>query len=365
METSEQWVTTCVFADRCFQQPPAHDDSFINQAALFAQKHGLAPLLYGMTLKNPNDAATALNQKLKPSYLNATLRHTRLTHAYHEICQQLAQMQVPHIPLKGIYLSQKYYPDPAYRQMSDIDILVPKTQMEKVFETLSGSPHHIDLLPSDHHLSFRYKDDCMVEVHRYLNSDDVRYRIPTEDIWQRATPLEPSGLIMKMDPAQLMVYLPIHMYYNIQRGGFRLNWFNDLRLVAEQHPELKPDDLGYWLKKWKVEKPFTSVVSLMGLVCEHKLPSVLRPWDKQPGQRQADRLFKMIADSWQQELSMSYQVAWERLVNTKGWRAKLTFAKSKLAPHGERNIVEVTKRLAHLTSNTLRMLSRKRMGKGF
>lgn len=357
MTEPEKWLIDTVFIARHVVLPAEMQNDFLEQLVALAQRHGLAPLLYGMTKGSGDTTVQRLNNLLKPAYFNSTLKNSRLLHDHRQIIHQLHDAHIPVMPLKGIFLSSHYYADAAYRQMSDIDLLVPPELMGKAYEVLSGQPADLSaMLPSDHHLSFTYGNHTYVELHRTLFPSDVAYALPNSDIWSHATPIDETAVALKMDTAQMVVYLALHIYNTLQRGGLRLSWFYDLMLVAEHHPSLSHQELADWVDRWKVEKPFTLVIATMGHLCQPQLPSLYQPWQHSLSARQQRRVERMVSHSAQQDLTMSYRVAWERLAHTKGLMPKWRFIVAKLQTNGRPTPMKVAKRLFHLTYRSVKML---------
>lgn len=80
------------------------------------------------------------------------------------LCEQLNETGIPFVILKGA-ASARYYPKPTYRQMGDIDFLVPPAYFEQAHQLLLNEGYHQLNTETHRHLEFQ-KDNVLFELHR-------------------------------------------------------------------------------------------------------------------------------------------------------------------------------------------------------
>jgi hypothetical protein len=110
-----------------------------------AVQQNLAPLLYrrikdlGITAHLPCE----VYEDLRNRYLYSAASSMRLYHEFGKVMTAMQAAHIPIIPLKGIYLAQTVYKNPALRPMCDIDILVKPNDITlsvDVLKALGYSP---------------------------------------------------------------------------------------------------------------------------------------------------------------------------------------------------------------------------------
>ena len=93
---------------------------------------GLAPLLHRAIGDDVERLAPPRRDALRSADLTARVRHGSLVDAAIEIIDTCHQLQTSVTLLKGISISDEFYPDAHLRPMGDIDILVPRAAYDLV-----------------------------------------------------------------------------------------------------------------------------------------------------------------------------------------------------------------------------------------
>jgi hypothetical protein len=86
---------------------------------------GLAPLLYRAARPGIEQVSAARREMLLSADLSAIAWHGNLIDATREILTACEAQGIRLTLLKGISISDQYYPDPHLRAMGDVDVLVP------------------------------------------------------------------------------------------------------------------------------------------------------------------------------------------------------------------------------------------------
>jgi len=167
------------------------------------------------------------------------------------------------IPLKGIALIQKIYPDMDGRYIGDIDLLVKPGDVLSSAKLLNElgylnpscycfdpeKPYsaYLNSMPFSKPAKIPY----FVHLHWHLLNATVplfMYRIPMEEVWQSAQPERHQDKeILMLDPHHLVVYLSVHafkhsfnkmsLFYDIDKAidfyRDRLDWKAISRVAAD------------------------------------------------------------------------------------------------------------------------------------
>lgn len=187
----------------------------------YAQFQGVAPLLYHR-LKQSGQLPTALpapaQTELHQLYLHSAVANTRLFARTGTILQKLSAENIPVIPLKGLYLSEKVYGNIALRPMSDIDLMVPRQQVAHAVAALQGLGFQAVLpldLPADlarlHSLPFSGPDNFMIDLHWQLVPPESGLALDTAWVWQNARQSVVAGAAVQgPSPEALLLHLGVH-----------------------------------------------------------------------------------------------------------------------------------------------------------
>jgi len=101
-----------------------------------AALHGIAPLVYKAV--KPYAAALCAEagplKELRHAYLSSAVRSDVLLRELRRVVRALAARGIEAIPLKGAWLSQWVYAEPALRPMGDIDLLLRRDEMPAFVE---------------------------------------------------------------------------------------------------------------------------------------------------------------------------------------------------------------------------------------
>ena len=362
LEPHENIVIEILFRNKSVQLIDNFSEQQLEGLLNYCRKNGLAPLLFHR-LNNENHPHKKL---FKTDYLTTAFRNESLKKHGDELLSQFRRNSITYMPLKGFILSQLYYSDSSLRPMSDIDILVPPDQIDKTIDflkdmKLTEASFDINKLdPTEHHIPLIMYKSTPVEIHRSLFPSNVKYNIPVNDIWQHKSSLNHPIYDIVIDIHQLFIYLTLHIYYTGQRGGLRLSWFYDL-LVLIQNNSVQEDKLELWINKWKVSLPFSKVITVLNWLSPESLPDWLSQYAKTKYYDDIKQYIIFFRDSSQQINYYSYQLIWERLFKTKGFKNKLKFIWQRLStdpqnPFDKKPIGSILLRLFRLISNTLKML---------
>lgn len=152
---------------------------FLSETTIsFVTKNGLAAMLCYLSEQGEGAALCSSERQLKGAGLTAKVLTKTLISAMTQIIDHCQNRVEKIVLLKGISISEQYYPTPEIRPMRDIDFLVQKKDLEKVEQILFqlGYQQESDLPKSffaDYHHSmpfFNPETGVWVEVHTGLFS---------------------------------------------------------------------------------------------------------------------------------------------------------------------------------------------------
>lgn len=207
-----------------------------------AKKHGVAPMLQLRSQERDLLLPPAAAEQLRRLYLRSLARNMRLFHERDRILDALTAAHIPVVPIKGAYLAKELYGDIALRSMGDIDLWVPRPQLDAartVMQTQgyasrpkADRPRALqDALTGETQYSKPHAP--MVEIHwNIFPGEWLRHtaRIDEQIIWQRTQPLD-GDLIRQLSPEDTVVQLCVHVAVNHQMSRMGLRTLLDLEFA--------------------------------------------------------------------------------------------------------------------------------------
>jgi hypothetical protein len=221
-----------------------------DETLAIALRHGVAPLLHRAL--QSGGALAGL-----PDYVRARLEEERRATAlvnlrnlgqFWRIARALRERKIPLIALKGLHVAELVYRDISLRPMSDLDILVPRSQLEQAVATLHGLDYGFDedvssaanaMLDTKCNVGLAHRHmDVWLEVHWSLSEPPERYTAALEDIWRSAVPARLGDAdALVMSPEFLLLHICAHLACN-HLFVFSLRALCDIAEIVRAHPEL-------------------------------------------------------------------------------------------------------------------------------
>jgi hypothetical protein len=194
-----------------------------------ALQHRLAPLLHYQSQTRaahwvlPPD----VRDQWKRAFDRSALRALSTRGVIARLNRILLNADIPYAALKGAWLAQHAYPDPALRPMRDIDILVEPDNARTVFDLLGEHGFkrvHDALMPVDHalkhgkHLPPLQCDATGVSVEIHVRLVDESVNLPTSFHWNNAKNLlktsEYRNDIPYLPATDMLLHLIVHAVYD-------------------------------------------------------------------------------------------------------------------------------------------------------
>ena len=153
------------------------------------------------------------------------------------------------LPVKGCWLKEQY-PDIDYRQMSDLDILIPRekaVEARKVMVSLGYSQGDFDDNPR--HTGYLKAPYTGVELHTGLLHEDGGYY---DDVWNRAVPVGSCPGLYRFRAEDEYIFYLLHLYKHLNNAGTGIRSVLDSLVYREIYPQMDRDYIRQELEKWEL-----------------------------------------------------------------------------------------------------------------
>lgn len=203
----------------------------------------LSPLVYkriramqDLEVGIPDDVISILHQ----TCAQIIVKNTFLKDAFDKIIGEFNRLEIDVIPLKGMYLIDKYYKDFSIRQISDIDLLVRESQLAEVCQFFEKCGFEREMyMPlkaakaSETPAPYKFsKFGLVIDLHVGLTYIYDNCQFEMAEVWKRASKHKLNYL--EMNPLDHLVYLFAHLVKHFDYRNCKLINFYDLCLVFEK-----------------------------------------------------------------------------------------------------------------------------------
>lgn len=230
------------------QLDPAGWDALADSAF----RHNLAPLLHATLSDLPGLAVPAgVAGRLQAEYRGSGDANARMYQDLAGVSRELDAAGIPLVVLKGAYLARAVYGDPALRPMGDMDLLVPRADLERagrILLELGYSPeNHPELekaYANNHHLlPFQKEGSREIELHWSIDALGIPragaapvspFALSMDEVWARVQPAGiPGAGLLALSPEDLVLHLCLHASFH---HGFniKLHHLCDIGWVARR-----------------------------------------------------------------------------------------------------------------------------------
>lgn len=242
-----------------------------------AGEHQIIPLLYpvvreiSQSSKGPDES---MLRKWKNITLISAADQNRRVKEISKVLSEFSKRQIPVIVLKGLVV-RDYYPNPALRTMSDVDLLIHSENSELAKEILRNFNYCITDSIGKHD-TFKHAGNMTIEVHTKLTGPRFSDRVKAweEKVWDKSIPIMINGVQARtLSLEDHLLFLCIHMAAHFIGGGFGLRQLCDFYLYVEHNKNLVC--WAYILEKAS-EFGLESLIAALFAVCE-KLFGMQKP----------------------------------------------------------------------------------------
>ncbi|MGH7847157.1 MAG: nucleotidyltransferase family protein [Candidatus Binatia bacterium] len=236
-------------------------DSFDAVPVAWALESGLGPLFFRAVKERPDNSAFPYWGSLKAADLTARIVAGDQVEAMGEIIDACRRNAPPLTLLKGISVSEEWYPESHLRSMRDLDFLVAKEALPAVEATLKAlgyrqpCPDPAQRYGNHHHAApfFHPGQNVWVEVHHGLFSPHKRA--------SRAPVFSPENVLAQRRRSQFhgreayrlsaelqLVYLAAHWGQDFTRLGGMIALVDAIFLLHRAGGDLRWDRILHWIQ---------------------------------------------------------------------------------------------------------------------
>jgi hypothetical protein len=212
-----------------------HWDGLLELAA----EHGLSAVFYRNIQANATDALPpALRQRLKDESLRNSFGNLAFTAELFQVLEALESHGVCATPYKGPVLAAQAYGDVAMRQFSDLDLMVPQTQIaaaDDALRALGFRPLVPDLKAEDTRqipgqYAYRRDSEPIVELHTERTLRYFPRRLSVDELCERRECVRLTGRdVLAFSPEDTLLLLSVH---GSKHFWERLGWIADIAALA-------------------------------------------------------------------------------------------------------------------------------------
>jgi hypothetical protein len=222
-----------------------------------AEHERLAPILY-VALRGGAAPAHVL-ARLRASWMGAERQQLRAGAELREIVGAFARAGIETIILNGPALAADYYPDPALRPFTDLDLLIRREDRRQALDILLGlgladeAPgRSLEHVPAVFLAPPRDSERLPVDLHWECVGGGRASQMAADEIWGRAVPAPAWGKAARtLAPEDLLIYLSANFAVHHTLAGAL--WRLDLALVLRRHrATLDWDAVGARARRWGV-----------------------------------------------------------------------------------------------------------------
>lgn len=221
----------------------------------------------------------------RTDFFAALPRSTQRKHQFAELLAACAAAHIDVIPLKGAWLSETVYDDPAQRTMSDLDLLIRAEDLDTchaLFLSL-GYAANLDTLHSTYACDQSYRHPShplCVELHWHVESG-MSAGAPVPDIaaiWEHTSPALFHGHPVRLfSPADQVSHLTQHILHHL--FAMPLRGYLDIALYLQKYGHLLTGDaLKASASRWKTGYATPFILRLVTDLFALPLPAALRPF---------------------------------------------------------------------------------------
>lgn len=213
-------------------------DAFTAEVA----RHQIVPMAYRRLEQADvrSGVPESILSDLREMFIVRAFRTANLLRETGKVLRTLEAKGIRTMVLKGVHLAAAIYPEPAFRGMADVDIMVDRDQLAKaeaIFVKRGWGPEprpDVDrFCERSNHLAKLWKPGSIVlEIHYHIERPTSPFRVPIEDLWATARPVTVEGVpTLGLAPEELILHLSIHASYHHRYARAPLKALLDVRAV--------------------------------------------------------------------------------------------------------------------------------------
>lgn len=259
------------------------DWAYLEQAAF---EHGVLPLVYwNLNTTCPELVPRQVLESLHADFSAITRRNLFFTSELLQILHLLEEHNIPVVPLKGPILAATVYGDLAFRQFSDLDIMVREENVTLASQLLVDSGYERIELDTDasrldhepYHWGFESPHGTLIELHWRA---PAHWRIKTGRAFFPQSPDKTWGTVKRIplngqavstfQPEETLLMLSLH---GTKHGWRCLNWICDIAEIIQAYPNIEWDYLFEEAEKLGSKRMVNLALLLANELLDAQIPS--------------------------------------------------------------------------------------------
>lgn len=247
---NEQCSAYCIDLIRAVMQeaevPEKPEDLSLQELYDFAKLHNVEALLYHGLCQTEMDHAD-------PVWLNLENRAGMLLaqgvvqlSERDQLYSALTAAGIPLLPFKGCWLKEMY-PNMEYRQMADLDMLIPRDRAQearKLLFSLGYQPEAMEDAPN--HAGYLKPPYTELELHISLLVEDNGYY---DDVWNRVQKVEGYPCLFRFTPEDEYIFYLLHLSKHLDDNGIGIRSILDSVVFRDVFPNMDRQYLQQELQK--------------------------------------------------------------------------------------------------------------------
>ncbi len=213
-----------------------------------ANRHRLLPLLYGHLRENDFELVPeAIRESIEAHFHGHALNNFRLASTLVQILKLFENDGIPAIPWKGPVLALMAYGSLVLRPYSDLDVIVPESQIDQAKELLLAKGYRL-LRPMSASQEARHRRTFhaytlmpesgydAIDLHWRITQHYIPFPFDMAGLWQRLGTLELEGATVPcMSPEDTLLLLCVHG--TVHRWS-ELGWLSDIASLVQRYPKM-------------------------------------------------------------------------------------------------------------------------------
>ena len=219
--TTDKYVihlAKCALKNECPKEKSEH--LLWSEIFRLADRHMIANLIWYSVNKLTGKPDSELWKKWTELKNMAIVKDITQRNEYKKIIAAFDEEHIRCMPVKGIFL-KKMYPQPDFRTMSDIDILIDTENADKAGNVMLALGYTCESKEKSHHDVFFKSPVMNIEIHRQLFSDISANHFCQyyKDVFIKAEKIDGFELAYKMTDEEFYIYTLAHFYKHYSNGG--------------------------------------------------------------------------------------------------------------------------------------------------
>lgn len=170
-------------------------------------------------------------KNFQDDYKLNVLREARFELAGQQVFAALEKAEIKFLPLKGVIL-KNYYPNPALRSFTDIDLYIGG-QTEEVRDLMLSLGYELKSDVGNEHVYVK-KPSLHFEMHTSLFPDDYDFDGYFDDPFIHAKLKEGTSCSYEYYPSDFYIHTFAHLYKHFTYGGCGLRQFMDIYILTKK-----------------------------------------------------------------------------------------------------------------------------------